>query len=585
VGDNTAPYLPAIDFDGNPRVVGAAVDLGAIEVQDVCSPSSVLYVKADAPDGGDGGSWINAFNDLQTALYFAKCPNVSEIWVATGTYRPTTGGGRLAAFGLINGKAIYGGFAGTESSVSERDLSMNESILSGDIGITGVDTDNSYHVVTGHWTNATAVLDGFTITAGHATGGGDNAKGGGLFVYRGSPTINNIIFHSNVAAERGGAAQIHQSNPIFANVVFLENYAYNGGAISVVWYSNPKIVNATFAYNSCGDYFYQGSIAYIGSYCNSEFINSIFFDDPSSDYSQFYVYDLRLSTTTVSSSLFDGGLPYGCTSGGGNRYNTDPLFIDGTGGNLRLSSPLSPAFNAGNNAAPYLPFIDLDGTSRIVAGTVDMGAYEYAAVGWATAIPSPTVFTDVPSNHTTCDTLRIINDGGVACTINGIVGCDMLPFSIDTTMTAHALAPGDTTKMVLCVTPKEVDPDTTTVTIFSDAWNSPATVEVRIDAVTSVEPDRTPKPFRIVSVAPNPFNPSTTVHFTLPAAMPVTATVYSVTGARVRLLAADEPFEPGDNRLVWNGRNDRGSVVASGVYFVRITTQVGAKVARAVLLK
>jgi hypothetical protein len=152
-------------------------------------------------------------------------------------------------------------------------------------------------------------------------------------------------------------------------------------------------------------------------------------------------------------------------------------------------------------------------------------------------------------------------------------------------MTAHALAPGDTTKMVLCVTPKEVDPDTTTVTIFSDAWNSPATVEVRIDAVTSVEPDRTPKPFRIVSVAPNPFNPSTTVHFTLPAAMPVTATVYSVTGARVRLLAADEPFEPGDNRLVWNGRNDRGSVVASGVYFVRITTQVGAKVARAVLLK
>ena len=108
---------------------------------------------------------------------------------------------------------------------------------------------------------------------------------------------------------------------------------------------------------------------------------------------------------------------------------------------------------------------------------------------------------------------------------------------------------------------------------------------LEIDLVTAVGPDRTPKPFRIVSISPNPFNPTTTIRFTLPSAMPVTATIWSVTGARVRVLAKDERFEPGDNRIIWNGRTDRGTPAASGVYFIRVETPLGAKIARAVLLK
>lgn len=103
-------------------------------------------------------------------------------------------------------------------------------------------------------------------------------------------------------------------------------------------------------------------------------------------------------------------------------------------------------------------------------------------------------------------------------------------------------------------------------------------------APTGVKGD-TPKPFRIVSVSPNPFNPSTTVRFTLPAVMPVTAEVWSVAGERVRVLANQQRFGPGDNQLIWGGRNDNGSAVASGVYIIRLETPVGVKVARAVLLK
>ena len=152
-------------------------------------------------------------------------------------------------------------------------------------------------------------------------------------------------------------------------------------------------------------------------------------------------------------------------------------------------------------------------------------------------------------------------------------------------MTTHVLAPGDTARILVCVTPTVAQPDSAYLTIVSDATNSPSIVKIRYDIVTAVGPDRTPRPFRIVSISPNPFNPTTTIRFTLPSAMPVTATIWSVTGARVRVLAKDERFEPGTNRLVWDGRTDQGTLAASCVYFIRVETPLGAKVARAGMLK
>ena len=110
--------------------------------------------------------------------------------------------------------------------------------------------------------------------------------------------------------------------------------------------------------------------------------------------------------------------------------------------------------------------------------------------------------------------------------------------------------------------PEDTVRDTCAVTVVSDAWNSEAIVEVRNEEATGVV---TATPFRVVSVTPNPFNPTMAVHFTLPAAQPVTAAVYSVAGGRVRVLADEEPFASGDNRLIWDGMTDRGLTAASGV--------------------
>ena len=161
-----------------------------------------IFVDAAATGSNDGTSWTNAFKYLQDALTVSGPAN--EIWVAQGTYKPdahianpTGTGDRTATFQLKNGVAICGGFAGGETNLDERDWETNETTLSGNIGVAGINTDNSYHVVTGSETDETAVLDGFTITAGYADGSSTQGDGGGIYNYFGDPTLINCTFSGN----------------------------------------------------------------------------------------------------------------------------------------------------------------------------------------------------------------------------------------------------------------------------------------------------------------------------------------------------------------------------------------------------
>lgn len=94
-----------------------------------------------------------------------------------------------------------------------------------------------------------------------------------------------------------------------------------------------------------------------------------------------------------------------------------------------------------------------------------------------------------------------------------------------------------------------------------------------------------PLAFDGVTIVPNPFNPETMIRFALPARTTVTAEVYSVDGKLVRTLEKNRAFAAGATELHWNGIDDRGAPVASGVYFVRVKTPLGEHIARAVLLK
>jgi len=108
----SSPALPATDLDGRARIRNGVVDLGAYEY-------GPLYVNASATGLDNGTSWTDAYTQLQDALSAAISGD--EIWVAQGTYKPGDSGATTATFTLKDGVAIYGGFAGTETSRSARD--------------------------------------------------------------------------------------------------------------------------------------------------------------------------------------------------------------------------------------------------------------------------------------------------------------------------------------------------------------------------------------------------------------------------------------------------------------------------------
>ena len=83
---------------------------------------------------------------------------------------------------------------------------------------------------------------------------------------------------------------------------------------------------------------------------------------------------------------------------------------------------------------------------------------------------------------------------------------------------------------------------------------------------------------------PNPFNPSTTIRFSLPVAGRVKVSVFNILGQQIRTLV-DAPMEAGFRSVLWDGRNDRGLPVASGVYIVRFQTEKFVKSRKMLLLK
>jgi flagellar hook assembly protein FlgD len=88
-----------------------------------------------------------------------------------------------------------------------------------------------------------------------------------------------------------------------------------------------------------------------------------------------------------------------------------------------------------------------------------------------------------------------------------------------------------------------------------------------------------------VSNHPNPFNPRTTVSYTVPSRGPVTIAIYDARGARVATLVDNEERDAGAYRTEWNGQTDTGATVSSGVYFARIEQNGATRTRKMVLLK
>jgi hypothetical protein len=90
--------------------------------------------------------------------------------------------------------------------------------------------------------------------------------------------------------------------------------------------------------------------------------------------------------------------------------------------------------------------------------------------------------------------------------------------------------------------------------------------------------------YRLFANRPNPFNPTTTIRFSLPRAERATLVVYDIAGRRVATLA-DGVYGPGELDATWNGTDESGRDVASGIYFARLAAGEFAAVRKMVLLR
>jgi hypothetical protein len=377
----------------------------------------VLYVAPTA--SGDCSSWANACT-LQTALTGASSGD--EIWVVAGVYYP--GSSRTDTFTLPSGVAVYGGFAGTETSCGQRDWLVNVTVLSGDIDqndltdpngvitnmahITGT---NAYHVVTSSGVTETTVLDGFAITAGQANGIPPYDYGGGM-LNSGNPTLTNVTFSGNSADEAGGGMHNSYGSPILTYVTFSSNAAFHGGGMSNI-YGSPMLTNVTFSGNSadedCGgmrnfyttptltNVTFSGNTAgHGGGMCNqlgkSTLTNVTFSDNTAVHGGGMITSECDLALTNVilwgnsapnGAGIFNdsstpqisysdiqgcggsGSWNSACGADGGGNIEADPLFVD------PVHASLAPTTAGNYRLGLGSPAIDV-GDDAVVTALVDL---------------------------------------------------------------------------------------------------------------------------------------------------------------------------------------------------------------------
>jgi hypothetical protein len=148
------------------------------------------------------------------------------IWVAAGTYPTSTTDDPAAVFAPLPGQRLYGGFAGTETSLAERDPSAHPTVLDGELGDPSQFFDNACRVMEA---DGGVRIDGFTITGANGQiGCTDMYKGVGLAVFGGDVTVANCVFTGNGYGY--GALYVEGTARVrVLDTVFTGNDGHSGG--------------------------------------------------------------------------------------------------------------------------------------------------------------------------------------------------------------------------------------------------------------------------------------------------------------------------------------------------------------------
>ncbi|HEY3267813.1 MAG TPA: right-handed parallel beta-helix repeat-containing protein [Armatimonadota bacterium] len=362
------------------------------------------YVSSGGSDSNVGQAWRSALKTIGAALESVTQPG--EVWVAEGTY--------VEQITMPAGVALYGGFAGRETSIGARNPVENPTIIDG---------GELYPVVSiASGAGPDTVLDGFTIRNGNgapllgsllgANGGGVycngaspiirgntitvNAatRGGGIYVYGGAPLItrNRLVENSALAAARGigaggglylggGTTATVTDNLFTGNRVSgttLTSANSSGGAVYVSG-STPTIRNNTITGNRgisqlVGHMFVltPGGVAAIDS--AASLVNNIVAMNVGGNLAVDGAAPTLMNNDFVNSTAGNvSGIADPTGANGNIRQN--PVFVSSSAGDYGLCAG-SPCIEAGNGSTVSPGELDLEGGARVQGAAVDMGALE-----------------------------------------------------------------------------------------------------------------------------------------------------------------------------------------------------------------
>jgi len=223
--------------------------------------------------------------------------------------------------------------------------------------------------------------------------------------------------------------------------------------------------------------------------------------------------------------------------------------------------------------------LDITVASSIVPGATTTGPSDIVGQAGKTAGMVVALTNSGQTNETF--TVWAENDEGWTTTVNSVKGLGV------------ALNTGQSAQLVVEVQIPPATPNMTTeVRLFAEVdgyapGNCGIFTELEVTTILGIGDDRgglLPDQFSLAQNYPNPFNPSTTIAYNLNNTGRARLEIINIIGQPIRTLF-DEVRFAGIGHAVWDGRNERGEVVPTGIYFYRLTQETDTQIRKMVLLK